>query len=252
MIRSPLGLRINPKADRSPRDQLQEAAKLGAKGVVLEAVGDLAPDRLSETGRREVRRLLRSTELTLIGVGLPTRRPFDTDDQLDARLARADRAFTLAFDLGTRLVLAKVGTLPQEAEAGRLAVFNRAVGELARRADRRGVRLTVETVAEPGAALRSFLDGFDTPSLAVSIDPLALAVAGQDPSVATRELAPLVAHVYANDPTAGGRGSGTVDWAEYLGTLEEIDYRGFLTVWPDPGLEPSAVFARMVERFKAF
>ncbi|MEO6810821.1 MAG: sugar phosphate isomerase/epimerase family protein [Isosphaeraceae bacterium] len=252
MIRSPLGLRINPKGDRSPRDQLQEAAKIGAKGVILDAVGDLAPDRLSETGRREIRHLLRTTELTLIGLGLPTRRAFDTDDQLEARLARADRAFALAFELGARLVLARVGTLPSEADASRLEVFTRAVGDLARRADHRGVRLTIETNAEPGGPLRTFLDGFNTPSLAVSLDPLALIFAGQDPNATTRALAPLVAHVYANEATSGGRTSGAVDWAEYLGTLEEIDYRGFLTVWPDPSLEPSAVFARMVERFKPF
>ena len=49
MIRSPLGLRINPDPARSVRDQLRQAARLGAKGVVLDATGDLAPDRLSET-----------------------------------------------------------------------------------------------------------------------------------------------------------------------------------------------------------
>ncbi len=39
MIRNPLGLRLDP--DRSVRDQIQQAARLGAKGVVLEAAGAL-------------------------------------------------------------------------------------------------------------------------------------------------------------------------------------------------------------------
>ena len=91
MIRSPLGLRLDPA--RSIREQVIEAARLGAKGVVLDAIGDLAPDRLSETGRREVRHLLRSVEAALVALSLPTRRPFDTLDQLDDRLRRAERAF---------------------------------------------------------------------------------------------------------------------------------------------------------------
>ena len=54
MLRNPLGLRLDP--DQPVRDQIHAAARLGAKGVVLDAMGDLAPQRLGETGRREVRR----------------------------------------------------------------------------------------------------------------------------------------------------------------------------------------------------
>src|ERR1700675_1689108 len=117
MIPTPLGLRLDPS--RPIREQVREAARLGARGVVLDATGDLAPDRLTETGRRELRHLLRSVELSLIALNLPTRRPFDTVDQLDDRLRRADRAFGLAFELGTTLLLARVGALPPESDAER-------------------------------------------------------------------------------------------------------------------------------------
>src|SRR4051812_49178688 len=76
MIRTPLGLRLSPA--QPIREQIREAARLGAKGVVIDAIGDLAPNRLSETGRRELRHLLRSVELRLIALSLPTRRAFDT------------------------------------------------------------------------------------------------------------------------------------------------------------------------------
>src|SRR3954464_7468642 len=114
VIRSPLGLRLNPA--RPIRDQIPEAARLGARGVVIDAVGDLAPNRLSETGRREIRHLLRSVELSLIALNLPTRRPFDTPDQLDDRLNRAETAFALAYELSTNLVLARVGGMPPESD----------------------------------------------------------------------------------------------------------------------------------------
>jgi sugar phosphate isomerase/epimerase len=264
MIRSPLGLRLNPDPARSPRDQLRQAAALGAKGVVLDAAGEFSPDRLSGTGRRELRYLLRSVELGLVALHLPTRRPFDTLDQLDDRLARADRAFALAFELGTRLVLARVGAVPPESEAGRQEAFTLALTELARRADHRGVRLAIETGAEPGAVLRPFLDTLDAPVLAASIDPGALLRMGHDPIATTRDLGPWVAHAYATDATGpSGRAvlpnprgfgfpPGALDWEEYLGALEEIDYRGYLTIWPDPAADQAAQFSALKQRLDRF
>ncbi len=57
MIPHPLGIRL--AAERSVRDQIHEAARLGARGVVIEAIGEVAPHRLGDTGRREVRHILR-------------------------------------------------------------------------------------------------------------------------------------------------------------------------------------------------
>ena len=179
MIRHPLGLRIDPA--RPVRDQIYEAARMGARGVVLDAIGDLAPQRLGETGRRELRHLLRTVELSLVALSLPTRRPFDTTDQLDERIRRADGAFALAYELGTNLVLARVGAVPPEEDGERLGTFTSAMASLGQRADHRGVRLAVETGTEPGQKLKAFLDSLDIVGLAASIDPSAPAPRGDRP-----------------------------------------------------------------------
>ncbi|WP_406700961.1 TIM barrel protein [Singulisphaera sp. Ch08] len=260
MIRSPLGLRLNP--GRPIREQIREAATLGAKGVVLDAIGDLAPERLSDTGRRDLRQLLRSVELSLVAVSLPTRRPFDTTDQLEDRLRRAEGAFAMSFELGARLVLARMGELPPESDALRRETWISSLRELSRRADHRGVRFTVETGTEPGSALRPILDGLDTIGVAASIDPASLLVRGLDPVETTRALGPWVAHAYLNDAASAGtnvtvaRSSGdgfppgALDWEEYLGGFEEINYRGFVTIWPDPAYEPGPRFLAITERLK--
>lgn len=263
MIRSPIGLRLEP--DRPIRDQIRQAAQIGARGVVLDAIGDLSPDRLSETGRRDLRNILRSVQLDLIALHLPTRRPFDTLDQLDDRLARADRAFAMAFDLGSRLVLARVGAIPPESEPGRLDVFNQALRELASRADHRGCRLAIETGSEPGSILRAWLDQLAEPPLAASIDPAGLLRQGHDPIAATKDLGEWVAHAYATDiatlggqqglpanPLGTGFPPGVLDWTEYLGGLEEINYRGFLTAWVDPHRDTAAQFRAIRERLSRF
>jgi sugar phosphate isomerase/epimerase len=257
MIATPLGLRLDPA--RPVRDQIREAARIGAKGVVIDAIGDLSPDRLSETGRRELRHLLRSVETRLIAVSLPTRRPFDTIDQLDDRLRRAQNAFRMAYELGTALVLARLGAVPQEADAPRREVWISAARELGRRADHQGIRLAIETGPESGSVLRPILDTLDLVGLAASIDPSALLQRGIDPASTTRELGHWVAHAYASDavganpavpanPRGFGFPPGALDWEEYLGALEEVNYRGFLTVWPDPARNPAARFTAIQQR----
>jgi sugar phosphate isomerase/epimerase len=259
MIRNPLGLRLDP--GQPVRDQIYEAARLGAKGVVLDALGDLAPHRLGETGRREVRHILRTTELALIAVSLPTRRPFDSTDQLDDRIRRADSAFAMAYDLGTTVVLVRVGSVPPQDDAVRREVFTDAVRALGQRADHQGVRLAIETGAEPGETLRTLLEALGVPSLSASIDPAGLLQSGIDPVRTVRELAAWVAHAYAGDATGApgvpaanphgfGFPPGALDWEEYLGALEEIGYHGFLTVRPRPGQPAAAAFAAISRRLE--
>jgi sugar phosphate isomerase/epimerase len=257
MIRHPLGLRLD--SNRPVRDQVYEAARLGARGLVLEVIGDLAPHRLSATGRRELRHLLRTVELALVAISLPTRRPFDTTDQLDDRIRRADAGFALAYELGTSLVLVRAGALPQTDDASRREIFTGALAELGGRAEHRGVRLAVETGSESGKELNSFLDALGIPSLAVSIDPASGLQANTDPVASVRELAAWVTHAYAGDATGSGSAAGinprgfgypggALDWAEYLGALEEVGYHGFLTIWPDPHRPVAEQFAAIRDR----
>jgi sugar phosphate isomerase/epimerase len=261
MIRHPLGLRLDSKGPL--RDQIYEAARLGARGVVLDAIGDLAPHRLSETGRRDLRHVLRTVELSLVAIALPTRRPFDTTDQLDDRIRRADAAFAMAYELGTSLVLARAGALPPAEDPARREPFTNALRELGDRAEHRGVRLALEAGSEPGKDLNEFLVALDCPGLAVSIDPAVSLAADIDPVACVRELAAWVAHAYANDATGSagisrlnprgfGYPAGALDWEEYLGALEEIGYQGFLTVWPPPHHPAALEFTNVRNRLAQF
>jgi sugar phosphate isomerase/epimerase len=251
MIRHPLGLRLD--ASRPVREQIHEAARLGARGVVLDATGELAPHRLSETGRREIRHVLRTVELALVALSLPTRRAFDTTDELDDRIRRAESAFAMAYDLGTKVVLVRAGEVPPEVEPGRREVFTMALRDLGTRAEHRGVRLALESGSGAPGALKSFLETINLPGLAVSIDPAAGLQTGADPVAAVRELAAWIVHAYAGDaihasgssapnPRGPGFPPGALDWEEYLGAFEEIGYRGFLTIWPAPGRTAATEF----------
>ena len=85
------------------------AARIGVGGVQVDAVGDLTPAQLSQTGRRELKHLLRSHNLELTALGCPLRHGLDVPANLDARIEHVCNVLTLSFDLGPRIVVLQPG-----------------------------------------------------------------------------------------------------------------------------------------------
>src|SRR3954447_22303998 len=94
------------------RAALTQASRLSVGGVQVDAVGDLAPTQLSDTGRREFRHLLRSHNLELTALGCPLRYPLDHTENREARVEHVRRAMSLSFDLGPRIVVVEAGPMP--------------------------------------------------------------------------------------------------------------------------------------------
>ncbi len=102
------------------------------------------------------------------------------------------------------------------------------------------------------------IDGIGSPGLAVSVDTAALLQHGHVPLADLQALGPLIAHAYAINPasvaTLALRGSfahGALDWEEYLGALEEVNYRGYLTIRADPSQPPGPQFSAVAKRLAA-
>src|SRR6059058_6632212 len=87
------------------RRGLTEASRLGVSGVQVDAAGDLAPDQLSQTGRREFRHLLRAHNLELTAIGCPLRRGLDVAEQQEQRIDHVKKVMSLSFDLGPRVAI---------------------------------------------------------------------------------------------------------------------------------------------------
>src|SRR5206468_12586882 len=98
-----------------------EASRLGVGGVQVDAVGDLSPSQLSETGRREFRHLLRAYNLELTALGCPLRRGLDVAEDQQPRLEHVRKVMSLSYDLGPRVVIVPAGHVPVAAHRGRRA-----------------------------------------------------------------------------------------------------------------------------------
>jgi sugar phosphate isomerase/epimerase len=226
------------------RRALQEAERLGVAGVQIDAVGDLAPDRLSQTGRREFRHLLRAHNLELTALNCPLRRGLDVAEKQEARIEHIQKVMTLSFDLGPRIVLVEAGRVPENAEDPRSGLLTEALRALGQYGDRTGTTLALETGQEAGDVLRRFLERFDTGSLGVNFDPANLLIHGFNVYESARALHGRMVHSHATDARQAGSsraaqlvplGHGDIDWLLLVSVLEEIGYRGWLTVKRDEG-----------------
>jgi sugar phosphate isomerase/epimerase len=226
------------------RRGLQEAARLGVHGVWLDAAGDLSPATLSQTGRREFRNLLKTHNLELTALGCPLRHGLDTATNQQQRIEHIQNVMSLSFDLGPRVVVVQAGRVPESAEDPRAAVIREALLALGRHGDRTGTTLALETGLEPGSVLRQFLDRFDTGGLGVHLDPANLFLHSFDPSESARALNTRIVHAAARDARRASTsrtaeevplGHGDIDWMQFLGVLEEVEYRSWLAIVRETG-----------------
>lgn len=260
MSRLKLGVRLE-SLGLPVRRGLAEVARLGVGGVQVDAAGDLSPRNLSQTGRRAFRHLLRTHNLELAALSCPLRRGLDTATDQDARIEHVRNAMSLSFDLGARVTVVQAGQVPDQPETPRGQLLSEALLALARHGDRTGTVLAMETGLESGEALAHFLDRFDTASLGANVDPANLLVNGFDPYASTRALGRYVRHVQARDARRAGTsraaqevpvGHGDIEWMEFLSVLEEIEYRGWLTVEREEGTSRLADVADGVTFLRRF
>ena len=153
-----------------------------------------------------------------------------------------------------------------------------ACGELAAYADSVGAHFAIETGPEPAKTLRGFLDSLNSRGVAVNLDPANLTMVCRDDAVAAvHTLKDYIVHTHAKD----GRqlhdcdpeivygikprdpscvtdesfielplGEGDVPFPAYLKALDEVGYRGFLTIEREVGENPAKDIATAVDFLK--
>lgn len=241
----PLRIGIVAEATALPlRQAIATAASMGAEGIQVNAAGDLSPDALSETGRREFRNLLRSFNQELAALNVPLRHGLDVVENLQPRLDHVKKVMQLAFDLGCRRVVVPCPKLPTDTASSRAQTLRESLLALGSYGDRVGSVLALEIGFDPAEKVKEYLAGFDTGSLKVTFDPANLLVHGHDPVANLAPLKDLLAHVHARDARSASLsrglyevpvGAGDVDWMTFTATLQVLNFDGFLVVDREQG-----------------
>lgn len=228
----------------SLRQALVVAARTGASGVQIDAVGEMAPDLLGETGRREFRNLLRSFGLELAALNVPVRRGLDVAADLQQRIERVKKSMQLAFDLGARRIVVACPKLPDDEADPRANLLRESLTALGVYGDHIGSVVALEIGFDPAEKVKKYLASFDCGSLKVTYDTANFLLHGHDPLANLTPLAGLIAHVHARDARSAGLsrglqevplGAGDIDWMAFTATLQVLDFDGFLTVEREQG-----------------
>jgi sugar phosphate isomerase/epimerase len=221
------------------RKALSTAARLGATGVEIDARGELRPGELSQTGLREVRRLVEEHGMRVVAVSFHTRRGYDNPHEIDRRVAATKAAMSFAADLRAPIVINQVGQVGDDGEGPGWTLLVQTLTELIAHGQRVGVIFAAVTGSESGPNLAKLVDILPAPGIGIDLDPGNLILNGFSPLEAVGALGKGILNVHAHDGVrdlARGRGidvplgRGSADFPALLAALEAQPYRGYFTV----------------------
>lgn len=267
MYRFPIGVILDSfRVDT--KTAIEKARLLGADGVQLYCTkGDNCPESLSPARRRELLDRVKSAGMKFSALCGDLGEGFFRPERNPELIERSKRNLDLAKDLETDVVTTHIGVVPSDPAHPRYAIMQEACHTLADYADSMQAHFAIETGPEPSHVLKGFLDSLGSRGVAVNLDPANLAmVCGEDAVTAVHNLKDYIVHTHAKDGVMLERtnpeyiyrvtpqpenlsgvkffrevplGTGAVNFAEYLRALEEVGYRGFLTIEREVGEDPS-------------
>lgn len=245
---------------------IEKAAAIGAKGIQMYATqGEHSPENMTPGKIKELLDMMKSNGLVFSALCGDLGRGFGNPELNPELIEKSKRIIDLAKELETDVVTTHIGVVPEDKNHERYKIMQEACFELSRYADSIGSHFAIETGPETSLTLKGFLDSLDSTGVAVNLDPANLAmVTGDDPVAAVYNLKDYIVHTHAKDgvklrennpeivygittgevPEGPGfkevpLGEGAVPFPKYLAALEEIGYRGFLTIEREVGDDPA-------------
>lgn len=256
---------------------VKKAAAVGANGIQVYATrGEMAPENMNAAKRSEFRKLVADNGLVISALCGDLGGGFGDKTENPSKIEKSKRILDLAKELGTDVVTTHIGVVPSDCSHDRYKIMQEACAELAEYADNVQAHFAIETGPETSVVLKAFLDSLNSTGVAVNLDPANLVmVTGDDPAGAVYNLRDYIVHTHAKDgkqlfykdpeivyglkkdPLVTGSsflevplGEGSVVWDKYLSALEDIGYKGFLTIEREVGDDPEKDIRGAVEFLK--
>lgn len=256
---------------------VKKAAAVGAQGIQVYATrGEMSPENLVGEKRSDFKKLVSDNGLVISALCGDLGGGFGNRDENPERVEKSKRIIELAKELGTDVVTTHIGVVPQDSNHERYKIMQEACFELSRFADSLDAHFAIETGPETSAVLKGFLDSLGSTGVGVNLDPANLVmVTGDDPAGAVYNLRDYIVHTHAKDGkqlyykdpeivyglvkdslVTGPSflevplGEGSVDWNKYLAALEDIGYKGFLTIEREVGDNPEKDIITAVDFLK--
>ena len=269
MYQFPIGVILESfRLDRSAA--IRQAAAIGANGIQMYATyGENSAENLNSQARKDLLREVKDQGLVFSALCGDLGHGFGDPDLNPKLIEQSKRIIDLAKDLETNVVTTHIGVVPSDPSHPRYQIMQEACFALAAYADSVDAHFAIETGPETSLVLKNFLDSLNSTGVAVNLDPANLRmVTGDDPVQAVYNLRRYIVHTHAKDGNKlrDGNpeyiygvthpipeevkntcyfeevplGTGSVDFPNYLKALEDIGYKGFLTIEREAGEDPAA------------
>lgn len=267
MYNFPIGAMVD-SFRQDTRTAIKTAAEIGVQGLQMYATtGENAPENLVGAKRRDLLQYVKDQGLVFSAICGDLGKAFIYRERNIELVEKSKRIMDLAKELETNVVTTHIGVIPIDKTCDRYKIMQEAAYELAQYADSMGAHFAIETGPEFAVTLRAFLDDLGSTGVAVNMDPANFAmVTKDDPVQAVYTLKKYIVHTHAKDGVNlkpcnpediysemdhGAwdsepafkelpLGQGAVDFPAYLKALEEIGYKGFLTIEREVGGNPAA------------
>lgn len=278
MRKFPIGVML--ESFRLPiTEALGKAHDLGAQGIqVYTTMGELAPQNLNEKQRKEFLKQVKDKGLVVSALCGDLGHGFGNPEKNPELIEQSKRIVDLSLEWECGIVTTHIGVVPEDSTHPRYQIMQEACGQLAQYAESVKARFAVETGPETSAVLKGFLDSLNSRGVSVNMDPANLVmVTGDDPVAAVHTLKDYIVHTHAKD---GKRlyyrdpekvygivyeeslespsflevplGEGGVDFKRYLQALEDIGYKGFLTIEREVGDDPEGDIRKAADYLRSF
>ncbi len=285
MYKFPIGVIVDSFRLPMP-EAVRKAKEVGAQGIqVYASNGDMAPENMTPAKIAEFKKLVSDNGLVIsalcgdLGGG-----GFVYPEKNPEKVEKSKRILDLAKELGTDIVTTHIGVVPADKNAERYKVMQQACFELSSYADSVGAHFAVETGPEKSIVLKGFLDSLNSRGVGVNLDPANLIMVSGDSSIeAVYNLKDYIVHTHAKDgymiyyenpesvygmPGAKKQlndyehligadsfeevplGEGSVPFRYYIKALENIGYKGFLTIEREVSDDPAKDIGNAVNFLK--
>ena len=269
MYQFPIGVILESfRLDRSAA--IRQAAAMGANGIQMYATyGENSADNLNAQARKDLLREVKDNGLVFSALCGDLGHGFGDADLNPKLIEQSKKIIDLALDLETNVVTTHIGVVPTDPNHPRYKIMQDACSALAAYADSVNAHFAIETGPETSLVLKNFLDSLNSTGVSVNLDPANLRmVTGDDPVQAVYNLQRYIVPTHAKDGNKlkDGNpefiygvthpipeevkntryfeevplGTGSVDFPAYLKALEDIGYKGFLTIEREAGENPAA------------